>query len=319
MPELPLSRVAALQSASQLAVQTLPIEAIEPNPYQARITFVNLEELAAAIQAQGFTSRLRVRPHPEQVGRFQLVFGERRLRAAKLAGLVAVPCEIAPHSDADMVEIGLAENIQREDLEPIEEAHALHACIEQRGYSIRQLAERIGKSKGYIQNRLDLLRAPEDVQQMVREHPETFTTGLLIAQVPTSEQRQPLIDRVIRGDVDKATVRSIVRDVTLAAAGPAHVAKVGSGFKPNAETAPDQATHSSSAGSPPDVDQNRQARQSERALVRATQTLRVMSQQLHTLLPELQAQQRHELLTFIVNQHFPELEQIVAQLQAPGT
>ena len=96
------------------------VERIEPNPFQARRSFNGIDELAATIKAHGFTSRLRVRPHPSRPNYFQLVYGERRLKAAKAAGLTEVPCEVADHTDSDLIEVGLAENIQRHDLDPLE-------------------------------------------------------------------------------------------------------------------------------------------------------------------------------------------------------
>jgi ParB family chromosome partitioning protein len=187
------------------------IEQIEPNPFQARQVFPDIDELAQAIRNQGFTSRLRVRPHPESEGKYQLVYGERRLRAAGAAGLGEVPCEIVRHSDAEMAEIGLAENIQRRDLTPLEEAQALKALLDQRGYSQRELAERLGKSHGYVQHRLDLLRAPEEVQQLVAERPDSLRAARNIARLPDPEQRQALIAAVSDGTLTSHEVAERVR------------------------------------------------------------------------------------------------------------
>ena len=109
-----------------------------------------------------------------ETARHPVVYGERRLRAAALAGIETVPCDIAEHTDDDLIEIGLAENIQRRDLNPIEEANAFQHFIDQRGYSIRRLAERIGKDKSYLEGRLALLRAPDDVQTLVAQRPDTL-------------------------------------------------------------------------------------------------------------------------------------------------
>jgi ParB family chromosome partitioning protein len=206
--------LADLLSVSQLPVRSadLPIDRIRPNPFQARKTFTDLDQLAQAITAQGFTTRLRVRPDPTATGFFQLVFGERRWRAAQLAGLAAIPCDIAEHSDDDLVEIGLAENIQRQDLDPLEEARALQTFIDQRSYSIRRLAERIGKDRGYIENRLALLRLPSDVQQLVEQRPDSIDAARRIGTLPTPEERAPLIAQVASGELSAQTVRSIVRE-----------------------------------------------------------------------------------------------------------
>ncbi len=209
--------VASLLPPRRAVIQELPIERIRPNPFQARQRFTNLEELSAAIQAQGFITRLRVRPDPVEDGYFQLAFGERRLRAARLAGLTEIPCEVAEHTDDELFEIGLAENIQRRDLEPLEEARAFHIFIEERGYSIRRLAERIGKDKSYVQDRLALLRAPEDVQRMIEQRPDTLRIAREIGKLATAEERQPLIDDVTAGKLNTEDVRKIVRTVTTSA------------------------------------------------------------------------------------------------------
>jgi ParB family chromosome partitioning protein len=195
------------------------VERIEPNPFQARRAFEGIDELAAAIRAQGFTSRLRVRPHPDRPNYFQLAYGERRLQAARAAGLTEVPCEVADHTDAELVEIGLAENIQRRDLAPLEEAQAFQTFIMQRDYSIRTLAERIGKDKSYVEDRLKLLQAPEDVQQMVEQRPDSLRAAREIAKLATPQQRQPLIAGVLAGEITTADVRERVRDVAPAQIG----------------------------------------------------------------------------------------------------
>lgn len=208
--------IEALFVPRRSALQDVPLDRIHPNPFQARQTFDAIGELAEAIRAQGFVSRLRLRPHPELPGHFQLVYGERRLRAAEAAGLAEVPCEISEHSDAEMVEIGLTENIQRRDLDPLEEARALQAIIETRGYTISALAERLGKSKGYVNNRLALLRAPEDVQQLVAQRPHTIIAARDLAALPEPEDRRELIDGLVAGRLTAAGVRESIRGATPA-------------------------------------------------------------------------------------------------------
>ncbi len=206
--------VAALLAPRRVVVQDLPVERIRPNPFQARRQFSDLEELAATIRAQGFTTRLRVRPDPSTPGVFQLAFGERRLRAARLAGLTDVPCEIAEHTDDELLEIGLAENIQRRDLDPLEEAHAFRLFITERGYSIRRLAERIGKDKSYVDDRLALLRQPEDVQAMIAARPDSLRAAREIGRLETAAERAPLIAGVVGGTLSTEDVRAVVRAAT---------------------------------------------------------------------------------------------------------
>ena len=190
------------------------VDLIDPNPFQARREFADINELAEAIRQQGFTSRLRVRPHPVMEGRYELVYGERRLRAAQAASMQEVPCEIVQQSDAQMLEIGLVENIQRRDLTPMEEARAFQMMLEQRGYTQVQLAERLGKSRGFIRNRLDLLRAPEDVQALVEQRPDMLMAARAVARVREAEQRAPIISDIVSGQVSIDDVEARVRELT---------------------------------------------------------------------------------------------------------
>jgi ParB family transcriptional regulator, chromosome partitioning protein len=215
-PEDELARqreVEALIAPRRTIPQSLPVERIQPNPFQARRTFTGLEELAEAIRVHSFTSRLRVRPDPSRDGFFQLVYGERRLRAAKLAGLTEIPCEIAEHTDEELIEIGLAENIQRRDLDPLEEAEAFRTLITERGYSVRRLAERIGKDKSYVEDRLKVLQTPEDVQQMVAERPDSLRAAREIAKLPSHTDRRPLIEGIVSGHLNTSDVRTIIREI----------------------------------------------------------------------------------------------------------
>lgn len=311
----------------------LPVTAIDPSPYQMRQDFADLEELAEVIRQHGFTSRIRVRLHPTEPDRYQLVYGERRLRAAKLAGLSIIPCDVAKHTDEELREIGLTENLQRQDLKPLEEARAFQVALDEWGYSMRSLAGRIGKSKGYIQNRLELLRAPQDVQQMVDTRADSLSAGLSIAQLNTIEQRSPLIEGVLRGELDAHAVRDMVRDITStsSAVPPAEGPRSRS---QTADSVGHVAERSMAEHEPPRPDlvddtlvveprrkvsseatQNRATRQSERSLAQATQTLRAMTAQLRSAIPQLQPRERRALLDFIVQNHFPELEGIIELLQ----
>jgi ParB family chromosome partitioning protein len=306
----------------------LPIDAIEPSPYQARQDFADLEELAEAIRVHGFTSRIRVRPHPTHPERYQLVYGERRLRAAKLAGLRMIPCDVAQHSEADLREIGLIENLQRQDLAALEEARAFRVMLDDNGYSMRTLAARIGKSKGYIQNKLDLLRAPADVQDMVNRRADTQTVGLMIAQLPTEEQRRPLIEGVLAGALDSSMVRDMVNTLQTPRTAPSYdqpapTATSRDARRSSAQHRPGQSDASADTRdavrtehTEPSSLERRHARQSERALAQAIQTLRAMTAQLRETAAQLQPADRAALLDHIVRDHFPELEQLVEELRA---
>ena len=188
----------------------IPIDRINPSPFQIRQEFEDLDELVAAMTKHGFTSRLWVREHPTEQGRYQLVYGERRLRAARQAAIMVIPCEVTDYDDQEMLEIGLTENLQRKDLKPLEEAEGFQRFIDEFGYSIRSLAERIGKDKGYIENRLRLLRMPEDVQEMVVARPDTVSAAREVARLPTAEARAPLIEGLVNDGLSLKNTHVIV-------------------------------------------------------------------------------------------------------------
>jgi ParB family chromosome partitioning protein len=201
------SDVEALYNPNRIALQDIPIDRIRPNPFQARRTFDNIEELADSIRQQGFITRLRLRPAPGEDNYFELVYGERRLQAAKLAGLAMIPCEIAYHSDDELIEIGLVENVQRQDLDPLDEAAAFRQFLDHKGYTIARLADRIGKSQNYIEARLALLRVPADVREMIKQRPDTMRVARDIARLDTPEQRQPFIEKVLNNELNAQEVR----------------------------------------------------------------------------------------------------------------
>ena len=152
----------------------IEINDIRPNPYQPRKNFdeKSLRELAASITQHGIFTPLLVR---KSVKGYDLVAGERRLRAAKIAGLEKVPAIVVDFGDDEMMEIALLENVQREDLNPIEEAVAFGSLIDKLHYTQEKLAERVGKSREYCANILRLLKLPASVQQYVVD--KVLTTG----------------------------------------------------------------------------------------------------------------------------------------------
>lgn len=145
----------------------LHVHSIGPNPFQPRTRFdeAGLKELADSIRATGVIQPILVRPHG--VGEYQLVAGERRLRAAQLAGLTRIPAIVREFDDRGMMELALIENVQREDLNPIDEAKAYQALVEKVGLTHDQLSERVGKQRSSITNSLRLLALPPEVKDMV--------------------------------------------------------------------------------------------------------------------------------------------------------
>jgi len=146
----------------------VPVVEIDPNPYQPRTIFgdESIQELASSIKATGVLQPVIVR-RIAGAGRYQLVTGERRLRAAKIAGISKIPAIVRSVDDREMMELSLIENIQRENLNPIEEARAFNSLVEKLGMTHDQVSERVGKQRVSITNSLRLLGLPEEVQEMV--------------------------------------------------------------------------------------------------------------------------------------------------------
>ena len=148
----------------------LPVEALVPNPNQPRRSFTPeaMEDLAASIRQKGVLQPLIVRP-TEDEGRYEIVAGERRWRAAQLAGLHDVPVVIRDFDDTEVLEVAIIENIQRADLNAIEEASGYRALMDRFGHTQEKLAEALSKSRSHIANLLRLLNLPDEVQEHVRE------------------------------------------------------------------------------------------------------------------------------------------------------
>src|SRR6185437_5224386 len=147
-------------------LREVDVERIRPNPYQPRKHFdvIALEELKDSILQHGVIQPLIVR---ENMNGFEIVAGERRYRASKAAGLKEVPVVIREFDDRQMMEIALIENLQREDLNPIEMANAYDKIVNQYGISAEELATRLGKTKTYVINYIRLLKLPNDLQAKV--------------------------------------------------------------------------------------------------------------------------------------------------------
>lgn len=158
-------------SAAPAGQRSAPVESLIPNPDQPRKTFVDsdLDELAASIREKGIIQPLIVRPHRDGGGRYEIVAGERRWRAAQRAQLHTVPIVVRDLSDTEVLEFAIIENIQREDLNPIEEALGYRQLIDRFGHTQDQVAQALGRSRSHIANLLRLLTLPEPVLAHVRD------------------------------------------------------------------------------------------------------------------------------------------------------
>jgi ParB family chromosome partitioning protein len=161
---------------------------LQPNPFQPRVAFEQeeLEELADSIRTQGVIQPLVVREHENG---YELVAGERRLRAARLAGLATVPVVVKKISDADMIEMSIVENIQRENLNPIEEAEAYHRLITEFDLTQDQAAARVGKSRPAVANMLRLRNLPEPIRQSIVERQISMGHARALLGAETSGQQ----------------------------------------------------------------------------------------------------------------------------------
>lgn len=152
-------------TAGPAGPREVPIEHLERNPDQPRRTFTEAElsELAASIREKGVIQPILVRPAPGKAGRFQIVAGERRWRAAQLAALTTVPVIERQLDDLEVLEVALVENVQREDLNPVEEARAYSTLMERFGHTQEGLSRVVGKSRSHVANTTRLLSLPEPV------------------------------------------------------------------------------------------------------------------------------------------------------------
>ena len=172
-------------TATSEASSEIDIDLIDPNPEQPRHRFDSgeLEALAASIRANGIVQPIVVRPH---AGRYQIVAGERRWRAAQQAGLRRAPVVVKDIPDDKLLELALVENIQRQELNPIEEANAYRKLIENIGLTQEQVAERIGKERSLIATTMRLLKLPNEVQSHIAEGKLSLSHGraLLMSDDP---------------------------------------------------------------------------------------------------------------------------------------
>ncbi len=200
----------SIEEISSSSTVKLNINEIEPNRDQPRKTFdeTALSELADSIAQHGVIQPLLVRPIQDG---YQLVAGERRWRAARLAGLTEVPVVIKELSDSETMEIALIENLQREDLNPIEEAEGLQLLIDTYGLTQDECAKRVGKSRPAITNSLRLLNLPEALSELVRD--SMISSGHARALLPLGDEDKmlELANEIIRKELSVREVERIVK------------------------------------------------------------------------------------------------------------
>ena len=208
--ELPPAIVSLLSPETghrSTGVKVIPVERIDSNPEQPRLAFdqATLEELAASIREHGVLQPILVRPLP--AGRYQLIAGERRWRATKIAGLPTIPALVEDIDDATAMEISIIENLQREDISPLDEAAMYDRMIRDHGYSIRRLADKLGKDKGYLENRLRLADAPAEVRELVSLRKDTLSHAYELMKVADPRKRRKLAEQVARNELSLVKLR----------------------------------------------------------------------------------------------------------------
>ena len=209
--------ISLLAARTPTAVREIPLERIVPNPGQPRLTWnvETLNELAASIKEHGVLQPILVRPAGDD--RYEIIAGERRWRASKLARKDSVPAIVERFDDSTALEIALIENLQREDLSPLDESVIYKKMTDELGYSIRGLAEKLGKDKGYIENRLRLATAPDDIKQMVAQRRDTLAAAYELMKIEDRGRRRSLVKRVVAEQLTLAKLRDRIARLTGAA------------------------------------------------------------------------------------------------------
>ncbi|MBO5130787.1 MAG: nucleoid occlusion protein [Romboutsia sp.] len=194
-------------------VMEIPIDSIVPNPYQPRRVFSQsaLEELSESIKVYGILQPITVRNKGND--EYELVAGERRLRASKLAGRATIPAIINNMSDESSAVLALLENLQREDLNFIEEAMGYENLIKEHSFTQQQLAGKLGKNQSTIANKLRILRLPTDIKIKLVEHGLTERHARALLKLPEESLMRDVLDKVIKSDLNVKKTEKLIADI----------------------------------------------------------------------------------------------------------
>jgi ParB family chromosome partitioning protein len=206
----------ALIPRATVGLREVPVDAIRPNPWQPRTYFdeEELNELAQSIREHGVLQPVLVSQQPD--GTYQLITGERRWRAVQLAGMPTVPAMVKEATPQASLELALVENIQRRDLNPLEEAHAFRALMEEHGLTQEQLGQRIGKSRVSITNTLRLLHLPDAVREALASASITEGHARAILMANGESQRLTLLERVLEKHLSVRETEAQARQMNTA-------------------------------------------------------------------------------------------------------
>lgn len=204
---------ALIPRATTVGLREVPVDAIQPNPWQPRTDFdeAELDELAQSIREHGVLQPVLVSEKTD--GTFQLITGERRWRAVKRAGMATVPAMVKEVTPQASLELALVENIQRRDLNPLEEAAAFRALLDEHGLTQEQLGQRIGKSRVAITNTLRLLHLPEEVREALANGSITEGHARAILMANGESARLRLLERVLEQHLSVRDTEALAREM----------------------------------------------------------------------------------------------------------
>ncbi|MBC8586718.1 nucleoid occlusion protein [Paratissierella segnis] len=191
----------------------IPIRFIKPNPYQPRKNFnlKSLEELSQSVKTYGIIQPISVRKLSHDS--YELIAGERRLRAAEIAELTEIPAIVVDYRDKDSAMVALVENLQREDLNFIEEAEGYYNLIEDHNITQQELAEKLGKSQSTIANKLRILKLPPDIKKILIEEKLTERHGRALLKLPDDNLRRIVLDKTVNNNLNVSGTETLVEDI----------------------------------------------------------------------------------------------------------
>jgi ParB family chromosome partitioning protein len=191
-----VATVTEMQHATMIRVDRLM-----DNPYQPRaeIRSDSIDELAGVIRSQGFQGVLVARPMKDGSENYQLTAGHRRREAARKAGMHILPVVVRDLTDEEMVTLAITENIQREDLTPLEEGRIYLLMADEMGFTHEQIAREVGRKRGYIENRIRVARAPQDVQDLIQAKPDSIRAVATLIKVKDAQERAEIIELMLAG------------------------------------------------------------------------------------------------------------------------
>ncbi len=203
-----------VDSAKKGDIVEIPLEEIRSNPYQPRKTFneESINELAQSIKEYGIVQPIIVK---KAVKGYELIAGERRTKAASVAGLETIPAIIKEFDDQEMMEIALVENIQREDLNPIDEAQAYENIINLSHMTQEEFARRFGKSRSYVTNMLGLLKLPNATKKLVKDNKISMGHARALSKLSDEELINDLADRIINENLSVRELERIISENDL--------------------------------------------------------------------------------------------------------